>query len=314
MRFSVIIPLYNKGPYVQKAIQSVLDQTFKDYEIIVIDDGSTDDSYEIAKAVLDGTLVKNQLVQQVNAGVSTARNNGVTLSTGDYICFLDADDWWASTFLEEMDGLIRDYPDAGIYGTNYYYVKNGKERVCVKGAETGFINYCRVYSMGMSMPLTSISVCIPRNVFNKLCGFKTHLKLGEDFDLWIRIALNERVAFLNKPLAYYNQDVDSVWRGIGHLLNPKFHMLWNLDYLSGEEVTNFDYKQLIDNLRTSSLMRYYLSQEYREKARQELKKVDWEKQPERVRKLYKMPIFILMIRRAFLSLGSRVKQWLIRYL
>lgn len=114
MRFSVIIPLYNKAPYVKKALDSVLSQTFKDYELIIVDDGSTDESYIIAKESLEGTKVNYRLIQQENAGVSTARNNGVTASRGDFICFLDADDWWAQTFLEKMNSFINDYPDAGI--------------------------------------------------------------------------------------------------------------------------------------------------------------------------------------------------------
>lgn len=312
MRFSVIIPLYNKAPYVRKALESVLSQTFRDFELIVVDDGSTDDSFAVAQSVLDGADVRHLFLHQKNAGVSTARNNGVAVSNGDYLCFLDSDDWWAPAFLEKMDGLIRVFPDAGIYGTNYYYVKNGRERVCVIGAETGYINYCRVYSEGMSMPLTSISVCIPRLVFDVFCGFKTHLKLGEDFDLWIRIALKEKVVFLNEPLAYYNQDVDPTWRGIGRLIAPDSHMLWNLGYLSEEERSNPDYKQLIDNLRTYSLMPYYLSKEYRNVAKKELEKVDWERQPERVCKLYRIPILCLKARRTILSLGSKIKQWLIR--
>lgn len=314
MRFSVIIPLYNKGPYVSKAIKSVLAQSFKDFEIIVMDDGSIDDSYANAKVVLEGASMKYRLVHQENAGVSTARNNGVALSSGDYLCFLDADDWWDPAFLERMNWLIDTYPEAGIYGTNYYYVKNGRKRVCVKGAETGYINYCRLYAEGMSMPLTSISVGIPRAVFEHQQGFKNHLKLGEDFDLWIRIALTEKVVFLNEPLAYYNQDVDTSRRGIGHLVYPTYHMLWNLDYLSEEERFNPEYKQLIDNLRAYSLMPYYLSREYREDAMRELDKVDWDKQPKRVRGLYKLPISILRIRRTVLSLGSKVKQWLFRHL
>ena len=246
--------------------------------------------------------------------MSTARNNGVAASIGDYLCFLDADDWWAPTFLEKMDGLIREYSDAGIYGTNYYYVKNERERVCVKGAETGYINYCRVYSEGMAMPLTSISVSIPRTVFATFGGFRSCLKLGEDFDLWIRIALREQVVFLNEPLAYYNQDVNPTWRGIGHLVNPEAHMLWNLDYLLDEEKSNSDFKQLLDNLRTYSLMPYYLSEEYRADAWKELEKVDWERQPNRIRSLYKMPISCLKTRRTILSLGSRIKQWLIQHI
>ena len=314
MRFSVIIPLYNKAPYVRKALESVLDQTFRDFELIVVDDGSTDESLSVAQLVLKDTQVQHIILHQSNAGVSTARNNGVAVSNGDYLCFLDADDWWAPTFLEKMDGLLWDYPDAGIYGVNYYYVKNGIERVCVKDAKTGYINYCRVYFEGMVMPLTSISVCIPRSVFERFCGFKPHLIFGEDFDLWIRIALKEKVAFLNEPLAYYNQDVDPTWRGIGHLVNPRVHMLWNLDDLSSVEESNADYKLLIDRLRIRSLFRYYLSTTYRDDAKRELAKVEWCNQSTKDRVLYKMPVFILRIRQHFLKLGSVVKQWLIKHL
>ena len=119
MRFSVVIPLYNKAPYVKKALESVFAQTFRDFELIVVDDGSTDDSLNVAKEVLDASGIYHQLIHQDNAGVSTARNNGVASSNGDYICFLDADDWWAPNFLERMDWLIKEYPEAGIYGVNY---------------------------------------------------------------------------------------------------------------------------------------------------------------------------------------------------
>ena len=313
MRFSVIVPLYNKAPYVRKALESVFAQTFRDFELIVVDDGSKDESYDVAKSVLERCNAPYLLIHQENAGVSTARNNGVTPSRGDYLCFLDADDWWAPEFLEKMDGLIRDYPDAAIYGTNYYYVKNGKKRICVEGAQTGYINYCQLYADGMVMPLTSISVGLRRDSFLQNGGFKPALKLGEDFDLWIRIALSGRVVFLDEPLAYYNQDVNVDQRGTGHLVNPKYHMLWNLDYLAEEERTNSDYKRLIDKLRTYGLMRYYLSREYREYAREELSKVDWRKQQSKIRLLYKLPISLLKCRNSILTVGSAIKQWIIKH-
>ena len=93
MRFSVIIPVYNKGPYIKKALESVLSQSFRNFELIVVDDGSADESYTAAKSILDDSTVEYQLLQQNDSGVSTARNNGVAASCGDYLCFLDADDW-----------------------------------------------------------------------------------------------------------------------------------------------------------------------------------------------------------------------------
>ena len=314
MRFSVIIPLYNKAPYVQKALESVLAQTFQSFELIVVDDGSKDSSYETAQKILARSKVNCQLIHQENAGVSTARNNGVFASHGDYLCFLDADDWWDSVFLEKMDRFIKSYPEAGIYGTNYYYVKNGRQRVCVTTAETGYINYCQVYAEKLQMPLWTGAVCVPRTVFDEMGGFRPHLKLGEDFDLWIKIALKYKVAFLNEPYSYYFQDSDITWRLVGKLHNPQGHMLWNLGYLIEEEKTNPDYKSLIDSLRTYSLLPYYISAQYHDAAKQELAKVDWSKQSPRTQRLYEQPVFLLKCRQAFLKFGSRVKQWLIKHL
>ncbi len=312
MRFSVIIPLYNKAPYIRKALESVWSQTFRDFELIVVDDGSSDDSLSVAKDVIAGSGINARLIHQENAGVSSARNNGVSASHGDYICFLDADDWWAPSFLSRMDWLINEYPDAGIYGTNYYVVKNADCRVALHIPSSGYINYCDCYRK-MQMPLWTGAVCIPKSVFSEMNGFKRHLKLGEDFDLWIRIALRAKVAYLDEPLAYYYQDSDPTWRGTGHLIEPQFHMLWNLGYLEAEEKTNPDYKRLIDELRTYGLMSYLLSTEYRNNAKRELAKVDWAKQPQKTRFLYHCPVPFLKLRQSFLVRGSRIKQWIIKH-
>lgn len=312
--FSVIIPLYNKASYVDKTIRSILGQTFTDYELIIIDNGSTDGSSEIVAAFSDSRMTVYRLEE--NVGVSNARNKGVSLSTAPYITFLDADDWWEPTFLEEMTGLIERHPDAGIYGTSYWIIKNGRKRLAPIGVEEGFtegeINYCRVYAKTLCMPLTSITVVIPRTVFNETSGFNPQLKLGEDFDLWIRIALKHKVVFLNKPLSNYNQDVDVTYRGTHHLHDPKEHMLWNLGYLESEEKTNLDYKQLIDNLRTYNLVPYLLDRHYRNDAQQELAKVDWTQQSTNTINLYKKPVSYLKMRATLLRIGSMCKQKLIR--
>ena len=315
--FSVIIPLYNKAPYIEKALSSIASQTFTDYELIVVDDGSKDDSASIAETQIQnqwGNGTKAKLIRQSNSGVSTARNNGVAASHGDYICFLDADDWWEPTFLEEMAKLIAEYPDTGIYGTNYTIIneRKHKTRVAPIGIDTtfkqGYINYCQVYAKTLCMPLWTGAVCVPRHIFDEMGGFKPQLKLGEDFDLWIRIALKYKVAFLNKPLSNYNQDVDTANRGIGHLHKPKNHMLWNLDYLANEEQTNPDYKYLIDRLRTNSLLPYFISNEYHNAATKELDKIDWTRLPITYKKLYQKPIWFLRLKQKILKFGSNTKQ------
>ena len=315
MKFSVIIPLYNKAPYVAKAINSVLAQTYKDFELIVVDDGSEDNSANIAEQTIEGK-VNCRLLRQENLGVSVARNNGVASSCGDYLCFLDADDWWEPAFLEEMSELIKEFPDAGIYGTNYTIVNETKHKTRVakigvnEGFKKGYINYCKVYVLTMYMPLTSISVALPRSVFDEAGGFPKGIALGEDFMLWIRIALKYKVAFLNKPLAYYNQDVDVTNRGTNHLQRPEAHMLWNLGFLDEEEKTNPDYKKLIDKLRVDGLFCHYLTPEYHELAKKELLKVDWDKQSDKVRRQYHRPLPLSRLIVAVKRYGSRIKRWL----
>ena len=299
--FSVIIPLYNKAPYIEKAIQSVLAQTFQGFELIVIDDGSKDNSLEICRGVLHTPEIKGRMqyaptiIEQKNAGVSITRNNGVKLARYDYIAFLDADDWWSPTFLEEMKSLIEDFPEGALYASSYYKVKNGKNITAKIGVSAdfkrGYFDYIQTYVNSIWMPITSISAVIKKDVFNEMQGFKSTLKLGEDFDLWLRIAMKHKIVFLNKPLAYYNQDVEQQNRATGNLHNPQTHILWNLEYLAEEENQNPNLKQLFDNLRTFSLFSYYLNNKYRELAKIELAKVDWTKQPKSTKRKYELPIW-----------------------
>ena len=294
--FSVIIPLYNKAPYVAKAIESVLGQTYRDFEVIVIDDGSTDQSLEVAKTFENKSIT---IVSQPNSGVSTARNNGVKIAKYPYICFLDADDWWHPTFLEEMKRLITDFPDAGIYGSGYYIVKNGQERIAPigvpQGFERGIIDYCEVYAKTLCMPLTSISVVIPKHIFDEEKGFKSQLKFGEDFDLWIRIALKHKVILVNKPLAYYNQDVDVNNRGVAvhKIYSPENHYIFNLDYLYDNEKNNHRLKILLDKLRVYILLKYRMQRAFPKEYSAEIKKVDFSVQPLGVRLQYYLPVWFL---------------------
>ncbi len=188
------MPLYNKAPYVGKAVESVLAQTWGEWELVVVDDGSKDGSGDIVLKYNDPRI---RLHRQENAGVSVARNTGVAMATAPYVCFLDADDWWESTFLAEMSGLIDRHPDAGIYGTAYYMAKNSQQRPAPIGFDEGFtegeINYCQVYSRTLCMPLWTGAVCMPKTVFEAEGGFKPGLRLGEDFVLWVHTALKHKV-------------------------------------------------------------------------------------------------------------------------
>lgn len=310
--FSIIVPLYNKASYVKKAVDSILAQTFQEFELIVVDDGSTDDGPERIKLMKDDRL---KIINQENSGISVARNNGVKASKYDYIAFLDADDWWDSRYLEEMSKFMAEYSDAAMWGASYYKVKGGRNIPAKIGVERGFekdyINYCEVYAKTLWMPIRAGSVILKKNIFEEMNGFKPNLKLGEDFDLWIRIALKYKVAFLNKPLAYYNQDVELQNRAVGsHLFKKNEHCLFNMDYLLEKELQNKSLKKLLDALRVYALFPYYLDKERRNETKLELNKVDWTKQPIGVKVKYRFPVFIIECYFYLRKLGFLVKQFL----
>lgn len=313
MFFSVIIPLYNKASYVSKAIRSVLSQSFTDYELVIMDDGSTDDSFDIAQEIIKG-FDNCHIYRQQNAGVSVARNNAVALSKGSFVCFLDSDDWWSASFLEEMSILIAEYPEAGIYGTGYTIVNESmhKTRVAQVGVESdfekGYINYCQVYANTLAMPLTSISVAVPRFVFDEMRGFPKGIKLGEDFLLWLKISLRYKVAFLNKPLAFYNQDVDIANRGVirkGY--NPDAFMTFHFGQFEEDEKKDHDLKVLLDRLRVYSLLRFRLSNDYPDRVDKEIAKVDFSNVNKIYWFYYKMPYPIIWVYQKIWSLASWIK-------
>lgn len=316
-RFSIIVPLYNKAPYVRKALDSIVSQAFTDWECIIVDDGSTDNSADIAQSIISSLSETNhsiiRILRQPNSGVAKARNIGVENSHGEYLCFLDADDWWEPTYLEEMSQLIDAYPDAGLYGCDYYYVKNGKKKIYPKDTE-GYIDYCKVYTHCGAMPIHPNGAIIPRNVFDEIGGFNPSIKMGEDFILFMQIVLKYKVAFLNKQLVYFNQDADPKWRAITKLHKPEHHMLWHVSQWEDEEKTNSSYKAMIGMLRVAGLMNYWLSDEYHDAAAAELCKVDWSKLPRKAKAQYEKPIWLLKTQRSTMNIGSFLKQKLIKIL
>lgn len=323
-RFSVVVPLYNKAPYVRKALESIMSQTYKDFDLIIVDDGSTDGSAAICEEYLSTlytihrTPLENiRLLSQPNSGVAKARNVGVENSSAPFVCFLDADDWWEPTFLEEMDKLIKEYPDAGIYASNYIYYKPGKTHVALN-LERGYIDYPKAYYEGSSMPVWTGATCMPRKVFDEMGGFPLGIKLGEDFLLWAKTALHYQVAFSEKPLAYYNNEVPASLRATHNLHAPEHHMLFNLEPLLDEinrlqSTSNKSaWLQLIDKLRVDGLLDYWMSDEYHNVAAAELAKVDWSKLPKSAKAQYEKPIWFLKAKRRFKHIGSYWLQILIR--
>lgn len=195
--FSVIIPLYNKEPHIKRTINSVLAQNIQDFEIIVVDDGSTDKSADIVKSFKDQRV---QLIQQENAGVSAARNRGIKEAKADLIAFLDADDEWTPSFLETTLRLRMKYPQAGAYATSYMeyskhkYIRYKFKAIPLAPWEGLIENYFESLVKGHP-PFCTSSICIPKSIISEIGGFPEGIWFGEDSDTWARIALKHTIAF-----------------------------------------------------------------------------------------------------------------------
>lgn len=138
LKFSIIIPLYNKEKYIQRAVDSVLNQTYQNFELIIVDDGSTDGSLSAIKNYTGNPKIR--IISQNNKGACSARNTGINSAMYKYIIFLDADDAWMENFLKEICNLINQYPDCGIYATSFQRILSSKKIQKYKFAGMSFAN------------------------------------------------------------------------------------------------------------------------------------------------------------------------------
>ncbi len=214
-KISIVIPLYNKREYISRAVSSVLNQNVGNFELIIIDDGSQDDGKSIVQAINDKRI---RIVCQSNQGVSSARNRGIAESNSDLIAFLDADDEWLPGFLKSILSLREKYPTVGAYGTSYQIkVRQGKTyHPKFDGIPQGWEGLVPSYfraSLGSHL-LSSSSVAIPKRIFQEIGVFHVNKKLGEDLDMWLRIALKYQIAFSNIEQAVYHQDAENRTDGL----------------------------------------------------------------------------------------------------
>lgn len=206
--FSIIIPLFNKQNQIENTIKSVLNQTYTYYEIIVINDGSTDES---VSKVLEFKDSRIQVYNQKNQGAAVARNLGIEKAKHDYIAFLDADDLWMENHLETLNTLILNFPDCGIYCSRYK-IKTSKNHFQIphyNGVENSYIGIVENYFFSnrpFRITWTS-SLVIPKEILSKNGGFTSGVTNGEDLELWTKVGINNQVAITNLITAIYNFDI-----------------------------------------------------------------------------------------------------------
>lgn len=195
---SVVMPLYNKEREVTRAIESVLSQTFTDFEVVVVNDGSTDQGPEIVKTFNDPRM---RIVDQANAGVSAARNKGISEARADLIAFLDADDEWEPDFLETIIRLRDKFPSCDVFATNYSYrrVNSYKRSTIIKGLPPGFkegilTDYFKIASQS-DPPLCTSAVAVTKKAIEMVGGFPIGVAAGEDLLTWARLAVKYDIAY-----------------------------------------------------------------------------------------------------------------------
>ncbi|MEI7474331.1 MAG: glycosyltransferase [bacterium] len=196
---SVIMPVFNGEKYISSAIISVLNQSFKNFEFIIVDDGSNDKTEEIVKSFSSDERVK--YFYQTNAGPSVARNTGIALSQGDYIAFIDSDDLWFHKKLELQLHALKQNPKAGL---SFGWVKYIDENNRTIGRKEYKINndYYKNLILGNYVDNGSVPL-IKKECFNKIGYFNPNLFVSEDWDIWIRIAREYDLVGVNDYLVQY---------------------------------------------------------------------------------------------------------------
>lgn len=265
---SVVIPLYNKEQSISSTLESVLVQTYKDFEIVVVDDGSTDNSADVVRAIVDDRIV---FISQENQGVSAARNTGIFAAKGEYVAFLDGDDLWHPEYLKTLVQLISDYPNATLYGIGYSKINDNKIPINVQPTsmrgeiENPWKNYVGYW--------TGSSSSSSRDLLIKVGMFDTRMTHGEDIDMWWRLLLMGKGAYDNRVLAYYRQDAEN--RAMNRLIPLEKHIPYYIDKYSKAREENISFRRYFDREMIYRLYPYLFDKRYKEQAKLLAKKLDY---------------------------------------
>ena len=208
-KITVVIPLYNKAPYIKRAVDSVLEQTFRDFELIVVDDGSTDKGGQIVGSINDDRI---RLITQKNAGECAARNTGIKAAKTALIAFLDADDRYNPDFLAVILGLVKKYKMVGVYGTSYETLEGTGQRTVWPNSSLRSVGVEDVlirdyfHEVLLGPVVCSSAVAIPMKIFDEIGFFPESVQLAGDQDMWMRIGAKYPMAVSSYIGAVYHRD------------------------------------------------------------------------------------------------------------
>lgn len=232
---SVVIPLYNKEAYIENTINSILAQTLSDFEIIVVNDGSTDRSLEIVKSINDSRI---RIITQTNHGLSATRNRGIREANTELIAFLDADDTWGSLFLETIYRLYTKYPNAGFFGTAFsVYSGDNLVRHVVHEPENGdriFSSYFGEWEKAGHPIIIASGFAARKSALMRVDCYRADLRAGQDHDLFGKIALYYDVAYSPDICLTYNIGTTNNGDRVNYVIEVPL-----MKYLSANHNDNF---------------------------------------------------------------------------
>lgn len=287
--FSVITPLYNKQDLIAETLQTALNQTFTDFEIIIVDDGSTDGSAAVVHQFTDPRIV---YIKTENRGVSPARNTGIKAAKGSIIAFLDADDLWAPNHLQAIYDLHTQHPEAGMLCSRYI-IRIGKGKILnpyfigVPEDYSGIVQNHFGASIINRLAVTS-AVAVKADALEISGLFDENVTHPEDTDLWIRIGIHFPVAITAVTTMIYNFDLPQSWSR--KKMKARKIMDFN-KYLSYEAV-NPGLKQFIDVYRIEYALKYRIEGDM-ENSRKLYKAADAQNIRFKTRLLFAIPSFVL---------------------
>ncbi len=235
---SVVIPLYNKEALIGRTLESVLAQSYRDFEVVVVDDGSRDGSAAVVESFDDPRI---RLIRQENAGVSAARNRGIAEARGEFIALLDADDIWKPSYLATVADLIERYPQCDVFATGYEFIDEyGKVSLLIirnmpfSGGDGVLSNYFHVASTSHPPLWTSI-VTVRKRAIEAIGGFPVGITSGEDLLTWARLACRYQIAYSTRVEAQYFTPTTGITREESHdLQSAKDAVGLALESLSNE--------------------------------------------------------------------------------
>lgn len=265
--FSVIIPYYKKRKYIERCLDSVFNQTFQDFEIILVDDGSQDDIAQLLEEKYSG---KVHLIQQDNQGVSAARNTGIAAATHDYIAFLDADDYWSPFYLRCNAEIINNETDVKIIGS--HYTRNKSELELTK-KNLDYFKFENYFKTAIRNTYFTSSSTIIRNVFfQNNPGFNSNLKRGEDIDVWLRaVASGGNAFYIKNTLAYYSdEDSEQATSSIGVVENSLVGTINEYYKSMLVQSENQDFSHFVSKYVYFNLYPYFFNKNHHQKAKDNL--------------------------------------------